>query len=180
VPSDPVVQPGQLSPDGLWRWDGTHWVPTAAGKEPATAQRRKLLIWWLTSTSTLLVVLLAALALLVYQQIPSGRAGFGCLPADFPLYPKMTLLEIDQQFEAPVQGDTKSCRMRLSSSAPFGSVNSFYRQRLNSGDWMYTSYSEESAGSFTIFQRRSRPLTSGRMTVLGQAAVTTLDIQLNS
>ena len=180
MPSDPKVQPGQLSPDGLWRWDGTHWVPTAAGKPPATAQRRKLLIWWLTSTSTLLVVLLAALALLVYEQIPFGRDGFGCLPADFPLYPKMTLLEIDQRFEVPVQGDTKTCRMRLSSSAPFGSVNSFYRQRLNSGDWMYTSYSEESGGSFTIFQLRSRPLTSGQMTVLGQAAGATLDIQLNS
>jgi hypothetical protein len=155
-------------------------VPTAAGKHPVTAQRRKLLIWWLTSTSTLLAILLVALALAVYQQIPFGRAGFGCLPADFPIYPKMTVLEIDQRFEVPVQGDTKTCRMRLSSSAPFGSVNSFYRQRLNSGDWMYTSYSEESGGSFTIFQRRSRPLTSGRITVLSQAAVTTLDIQLNS
>ena len=180
MPSDPVVQPGQLSPDSLWRWDGAHWVPTAAGKPPATAQRRKLLIWWLTSTSTLLVVLLAALALLVYEQIPFGRAGFGCLPANFPIYQKMTVLEIDQQFEVPVQGDTRTCRMRLSSSAPFGSVNSFYRQRLNSGDWMYTSYSEDSGGSITIFQLRSRPLTSGLVTVQNQHTGTTLDVRLNS
>ena len=138
------------------------------------------MIWWLTSTSTLLVVLIAVLAIWAYQQIPFGRAGFGCLPADFPIYPKMTVLEIDQQFEVPMQGDTKTCRMRLSSSAPFGSVNSFYRQRLNSGDWVYTSYSEGSGGSITIFQLRSRPLTSGRVTVLGQPAGTTLDIQLNS
>jgi len=92
----------------------------------------------------------------------------------------MTVLEIDQRFEVPVQGDTKTCRMRLSSSAPFGSVNSFYRQRLNSGDWMYPSYSEDSGGSITIFQLRSRPLTSGQMTVLSRAAGATLDIQLNS
>jgi hypothetical protein len=181
VESHPAVQPGQLSPDGRWRWDGLRWAPTAAGTSPATAKRRRLMIWWLTSTSTLLVVLVAVLAVWVYQQIPFERAGLGCLPADFPIYPKMTVLEIDQQFEMPMQGDTKTCRMRLSSSAPFGSVNSFYRQRLNSGDWMYTSYSEDSGGSITIFQLRSRPLTSGLITVLNQpAGTTTLDIRLYS
>jgi hypothetical protein len=92
----------------------------------------------------------------------------------------MTLLEIDQQFEAPMQGDTRSCRMRLSSSAQYGSVNSFYRQRLNSGDWMYTSYSEESGGSLTNFQLRFRPLTSGQITILDQHPGATIDVRLNS
>lgn len=149
---------------------------------PATddRKRRRLLVWWLTSTSTLLVVLLATLALLVYQQISFGKAGFGCLPANFPLYSKMTVLEIDQQFEAPMQGDTRSCRMRLSSTALYGSVNSFYRQRLKSGDWRYTSYSEESGGSLTLFQLSSRPLTSGQITVLDQHPGTTVDVRLNS
>ena len=31
----PGEGPGQVSPDGLWRWDGQQWVPTAA-TQPVT------------------------------------------------------------------------------------------------------------------------------------------------
>jgi hypothetical protein len=110
---------------------------------PAAARHRKLMVWWLTSTSTLLVVLIAVAAIWAYQQIPFGRTGLGCLPSDFPTFSKTTVLEVDQSFEMPVQGDTGRCRMRLSSTEGFDSINSFFRQRLNSGDWMYTRYSED-------------------------------------
>ena len=29
--TDPRTAAGQLSPDGLWRWDGMRWVPASAG-----------------------------------------------------------------------------------------------------------------------------------------------------
>jgi hypothetical protein len=147
---------------------------------PAAARHRKLMVWWLTSTSTLLVVLIAIAAIWAYQQIPFGRTGLGCLPSDFPTFPKTTVLEVDQSFEMPVQGDTGRCRMRLSSTVGFESVNSFFRQRLNSGDWMYTQYSEDPWGAVTNFRLRSRALTYGVLTVHKQPVGTTFEIELFS
>jgi len=174
------VHTGQLSPDGGWRWDGTTWMPVVPALTPAMARHRKLMVWWLTSTSTVLVVLVAVAAIWAYQQIPFGPRGLGCLPSDFPTFPKTTILEVDQSFEMPVQGDTRACRMRLSSTERFDSVNSFFRQRLNAGDWMYTRYSEDSGGAITDFQLRSRALTYGVVTVHKQPIGTAFEIELFS
>jgi hypothetical protein len=138
------------------------------------------MVWWLTGASSLLAVLIAVIALLAYQQIQLGRAGLACLPADFPTYPKMTVLEVDQSYEVPVQGDTKTCFVRLSSNDPFDTVNTFYRQRLNSGDWMYTRYSEDPGGAITSFQLRSRVLTYGVVTIHKFPVGTKLEIRLFS
>src|SRR5260370_28840127 len=163
--SENPIHTGALALDGRWRWDGTTWVPFVPARHPAVVRRRKLMVWWLISTSSLLVVLLAVAAILAYQQIQLGRTGLGCLPSDFPTFPKTTVLEVDQSFEMPVQGDTGSCRMRLSSTERFDHVNSFFRQRLNSADWMYTRYSADPGGAITNFQLRSRALTYGVVTV---------------
>jgi hypothetical protein len=174
------VHTGRLSPDGRWRWDGMTWVPVVPALTSGMARRRKLMVWWLTSTSSLLVVLVAVAAVLAYQQIQSGRTGLGCLPYDFPTFPKATVLEVDQTFEMPMQGDTGRCRMRLSSSEGLDSVNSFFRQRLNSGDWMYSEYLEDPSGAITYFQLKSRALTRGVVTVHKLPVGTTFEIELFS
>ncbi len=178
--SENLIHTGQLSLDGRWRWDGTTWVPVVPARHPAVVRRRKLMVWWLTSTSSLLVVLVAVAAILAYQQIQLGRTGLGCLPSDFPTFPKTTVLEVDQSFEMPVQGDTGSCRMRLSSAESFDSVNSFFRHRLDLGDWMYTRYSEDPGGAIINFRLRSRALTYGVVTVHKQPVSTTFEIELFS
>src|SRR5260370_37584139 len=131
--SENLIHTGQLSLDGRWRWDGTTWVPVVPARHPAVVRRRKLMVWWLTSTSSLLVVLVAVAAILAYQQIQLGRTGLGCLPSDFPTFPKTTVLEVDQSFELPVKGYTETCRMLLGSAESLASVNSFSRHRPNLG-----------------------------------------------
>jgi hypothetical protein len=94
------------------------------------------------------------------------------------VYPHTTILEVDQSFQPPMNGDSGECRMRLSSKDSYDSVNSFYRLHLSAGDWMYSSYFEDNSGSITIFRRRSRPLTQGMLTIHKQGTGTTFEVQL--
>ena len=149
---------------------------------PAMAEHRRLVVWWLTGAAALLVVLLAFGGYLVVSTVasfvPAHRSG--CLPLDFPTYAHLTILEVDQSFEPPINGDSGECRMRMSSKDSYDSVNSFYRQHLNSGDWTYSRYSEDTGGSIIAFSLRSRPLTEGSMTIHKQGNGTPFEVQVFS
>jgi hypothetical protein len=146
------------------------------------SEHRRMVVWWLTGAGALLVVLLAFGGYFVVSTVasfvPAHRSG--CLPPDFPAYAHVTVLEVDQSFEPPINGDSGDCRMRLSSKDSYDSVNSFYRQHLNSGDWIYSRYSEDSGGSIIAFSRRSRALTQGSMTIHKQGNGTPFEVQLFS
>jgi hypothetical protein len=152
------------------------------GISPAMAEHRRLAVWWLTSAATLLVILLVFggyfVVTTVGSFIPAHRAG--CLPSDFPAYPHMTILEMDQSFQPPLNGDSGECRMRMSSKDAYDSVNSFYRLHLNAGDWRYSSYFEDIGGSSIAFYRYSRALTKGAMTIHKQGGGTPFEVQLFS
>jgi hypothetical protein len=149
---------------------------------PAMAEHRRLVVWWLTSASTLLVLLLIFggyfVVTTVASFIPARHSG--CLPSDFPMYPHVTVLEVDQSFQPPLNGDSTQCHMRMSSKDSYDSVNSFYRRHLNAGDWAYSSYFEDIGGSIIDFYRWSRALTKGTMTIHKQGGGTPFEVQLFS
>jgi hypothetical protein len=64
---------GQLSPDGLWRWDGVAWV--AAGGGPSLP--RWLPIGLLAPATWRVLALASVVALLADQAFRVGRPGFG-------------------------------------------------------------------------------------------------------
>ena len=139
-----------------------------------------MLVWWLTSASTLLVVLLFVAGYYVVSTVQSfvHTHRTGCLPADFPIYSSVTVLEVDETIALPGNGGSAECRMGLTSKDPYDSVNSFYRAQLNSGDWFYISYTEDVGGSITSFQRRSHPATRGSVTIHKQGGGTPFEVQL--
>ena len=148
---------------------------------PAILQHRRLVVWWLTSAGILLVILVAFAGYYAVSTVASFvHGGYGCLPGDFPRYTNAVVVEVDFSLGNPVQGDTKTCRMRLSSRDGYESVNTFFRKRLNSDDWSYRSYLEDSAGSILAFYLRARPLTYGSVTMQKQAGGTPFEIELFS
>jgi len=155
-------------------------MPQGPPLSPAMAEHRRLVVWWLTSAGTLLVVLLAFGGYFVVSTVASFAHGVGCLPVDFPNYPKAVVIEVDLAYGTPVQGDTKECRIQLSSHDEYLRVNTFFRQRLNSGDWLYSRYSDDSGGSILAFYMRTRKLTYGMITIHKQHGGTPYEIQLFS
>lgn len=67
-----AFQPGQLSPDGLWRWDGLQWTPVAAPAVPGWLKLslRRQATWWTVASA----VLVGALA---DQALHAGAFGAG-------------------------------------------------------------------------------------------------------
>lgn len=148
---------------------------------PAQVEHRRLLAWWLTGSAVLLVILVAFAGYFVFATVSSFvHTGLGCLPNDFPRYPRVVIVEIDQRYDSLQRGDTMDCRMRLASTDHYDSVNTFYRARLNSGDWWYSSYFEPPDGSQIDFSRRSRALTRGTMTIHKQLGGTPFEVDLVS
>jgi hypothetical protein len=74
----------QLSPDGLFRWDGTQWVPNAgpAGKPTAKSTQS-----WLTTTGAITamtgVFVIIAGCLLPYTRYPEATPGYSQSPSVF-------------------------------------------------------------------------------------------------
>jgi hypothetical protein len=147
---------------------------------PAMKEHRRLVVWWLTGAGALLVILLAFGGYFLVSTVSSFAHGVGCLPVDFPNYPKAAVVEVDLAFGTPVQGDTRECRMRLSSRDEYQSVNTFFRNRLNSRDWVSSRYSEDSVGSVIAFYMRTRKLTYGMVTMHKLRGDTPFEVQLFS
>lgn len=175
----PPVQPGQVSPDGLWRWDGSRWVPTMT----APPHRSRAWIWWLAGGCALLLVIgLVAAGIGVYslaRNIQSSGFGLNCLPSDFPSYPGATVTTAQVNYGAGVApGDSRVCQVKLESTDDVATVTTFYTARLNSGDWKVTAVIS-SVGQIQ-FHRVSRDQTVGLVQLLGRGQHTEIIIQLSS
>ena len=88
---EPSSQVGQLSPDGMWRWDGRQWILAGApGERPRTSRRW---LWWVAAGCSVLILLglVGAVAggKALFDRFQHG--GFACLPSDFPRYPGATV-----------------------------------------------------------------------------------------
>lgn len=176
--AQPPVQPGQLSPDGMWRWDGVRWVPAMA---PVAPRRSRAWIWWLASGCLVLIALgVIGAGVGVYNLVNTFQhGGFNCLPSDFPAYPGATVASEYTYVGTNVQpGDSKSCRMVLESNADSATVLAFYNENLSGGDWKVTAYSPD-AGQVQ-FHRVSRLQTWGTVFVLGRGQHSEIRIQLDS
>jgi hypothetical protein len=182
VSSDPTVQPGHLSPDGLWRWDGARWVPVAQGGAPLPPPRRsRSWIWWLVGGCAVVLVLGAIGAGFgIYSLVTRFQSGaFNCLPSDFPNYPGASVVNenarIGNEFSP---GDNHRCTIVYDSNDDVATVTTYYQSQLSSGDW--TIVSSDTANGVISFQRKSRPQTVGTVTLLGRGEHSEIDIQLDS
>lgn len=179
--SDPV-QPGQVSPDGQWRWDGTRWIPTgqaAAAPLPAAPRTFKW-VWWLAGGCAVLVVIVVIAGVLGLSSLVNSfqHGGFSCLPSDFPSYPGATVANENTYVGTGVPaGDTKRCTMILESNDDVNTVTSWYSSNLNSGDW--TASTDTAAGTIQ-FENRSRTSTTGTVELLGRGQHTEIQITLYS
>jgi hypothetical protein len=182
VSSDPAVQPGQLSPDGLWRWNGAQWVPAAPGGSPMPPPgRSRGWIWWLVGGCGVLLVLgVIGAGFGIYSLVNRFQNGaFSCLPSDFPNYPGASVVSENTKVGAGMSaGDTTRCTIVLDSNDDVATVTTYYEAHLNSGDW--TVVSSDSANGAIDFQRKSRPHTVGTVTLLGRGQHSEIDIQLDS
>ncbi len=176
---EPPVQPGQISPDGMWRWDGVRWVPLMG--QPIARPRPRPWIWWLAGgCALLLVIALVGAGFGVYSLVNSfQRGGFACLPSDFPSYPGSKVTSEHTYVGTGVApGDSKSCQMGLRSNDDVATVTAFYNDKLSTGDWQVTAFIS-SVGQIQ-FHRVSRPATFGLVQLLGRGQQTEIQIQLDS
>lgn len=175
----PPVQPGQISPDGMWRWDGVRWVPVTG--QPMPPPRSSTWIWWVAGGCALLLVIgLVGAGVGIYSLVNSfQRGGFACVPSDFPSYPGARVTsEYTYVGGAVAPGDSKSCREILESSDDVATVTAFYDEKLKTGDWTVTA-DLPSYGQIQ-FHRVSRPQTFGVVQMLGKGLQTEIRIQLDS
>ncbi len=129
-------QGGQLSPDGLWRWDGQRWVPVA---QPAMQRPRpgsRSWIAWLAGGCALLLLVGVAAgiwgATALVRSVQSG--GFSCLPSDFPKYPGATVARGYTYYGTGVApGDTRECQANEDSTDDVATVTRFFAGRLGRG-----------------------------------------------
>ena len=178
--STPPPVAGQLSPDGMWRWDGQRWVP--AGQAPAYAapRRPRTWLWWLAGGCAVLLVL--GLAGGIYGMVSLMRAvqsgTFACLPSDFPQYPGSRLThEYTYVGTNVAPGDSRECEETFDSNDDVASVRDFLTRELNVGDWRITSNNSEN-GTIS-FARMSRPQTVGSALLLGRGQHTTIAVKLH-
>jgi hypothetical protein len=179
--SQPPNQPGQLSPDGAWRWDGWQWVPVAPQGAVRPPPPRRTWIWWVAGGCALLLILaviggtVGAVGLAKRFQ----QGGFACLPSDFPSYPGATVTRENTYVGTGVApGDTKECQETLESNDEMTTVTDFYTSHLDTGDWRIIS--NDSRNGVISFQRRSRVQTVGRVRLLGRGQRTVIEVMLDS
>jgi hypothetical protein len=150
---------GQISPDGMWRWNGTQWVP--AGQPPPRRSRKW--IWWLAGALAIsLVFIIAGVGYGTYTLVNRFQGGaFSCLPSDFPQYPGATIISESTNYYGPSMpaGDTKDCFIALISNDPVTAVGPYYQSHFDAGDWIVDS-TDYTPGAIH-FHRYSRPKTMG-------------------
>src|SRR5260370_40138970 len=130
--AQPPVQPGQVSPDGMWRWDGARWVPTTA---PGAPRRSREWIWCLAGGGAVLLVLgLVGAGVGAYNLFSSFQhGGFTCLPSDLPGYPGATVASEQTYVGTNVQPcDSKACRVILDSNDDSGTSAACHHKHLRS------------------------------------------------
>ncbi|TMC54651.1 MAG: hypothetical protein E6J20_01555 [Chloroflexi bacterium] len=177
----PPGEVGQLSPDGMWRWDGQRWVPTGEAGPPQTAGPRRTWIWWLAGGCALLLVIgvIGGIYGFVSLVHTFQRGGLSCLPSDFPRYPGASTTRDYTYYATNLSpGDTRECQEVLASNDDVATVTDFYAGKLSSGDWKITA--DDRANGELKFARVSRPLTVGVVDMLGRGQHTVIQIKLDS
>jgi hypothetical protein len=131
----PPVEPGQLSPDRRWRWDGTQWLP--AEPQPSVRRRSSALAWVLAGCATVLVLGLVGVGYGAYSFVHGFLSGSQtCLPSNFPRYPGAVPEAWSFDLNGTYPGNT--CHMAFQSNDDVEAVTAFYESKLNSGDWRVT------------------------------------------
>jgi hypothetical protein len=180
VAAEPPYQVGQLSPDGMWLWDGQRWVASAAQPRPISRGSRRW-IWWLAGgCALLLVIAIAGGTYGIVSLVHSFQSGsLSCLPSDFPHYPGATVTRDYTTVGTNVApGDSRECQETLDSNDDVSTVTDFYASRLNSGDWKISA--DDRANGELKFRRVSRPQTVGVVDLLGRGQRTVIQIKLDS
>jgi len=147
----PPTEPGQLSPDGTWRWDGTRWVPA----QPQRPARRRSRVWVWLPVGCLTVLLLtgAGVGYGMYSWVQGFLHGtVTCLPSDFPRYPGAVYADQTYELNGAYPGNT--CHVVLESNDDVATVTAFYESKLNTGAWQVTSSGTQS-GQVTFQPARS-------------------------
>ena len=168
-------QPGQISPDGLWRWDGQRWVPTGAAPQGMQAARPRgslAWLWWLIGgCAVLLVVAIVAGIFGLTSLVRNFQGGaYSCLPSDFPSYPGASVVR-----ENSSVGTRTECDMVLTSNDDVSTVTDWYAGHLNEGDW--TDNVDSGAGSIN-FQQVSGGHATGSVQLLGAGQHTEIRISV--
>ncbi len=178
--AQPPYQVGQLSPDGMWLWDGGQWIPVVPqGQRP---RRRSLnWLWWVAGGCALLLVIggagLVWGAVSLVNRVQQG--GFTCLPSDFPKYPGATVTrEYTYVGTNVAPGDSRECQETLQSNDDSTAVTDFYSSNLESGDWNITA-NDRTIGEIK-FRRASRPQTVGVVALLARGQHTVIEVKLDS
>ena len=144
-------QAGQVSPDGMWLWDGARWVPIGPAGPPGRPRRSRR---WLAAGVTFSLVMAAVAGVWgitsIVHNFQSGA--FSCLPADFPRYPGTTV-SAENQSTGP---NGRDCRMTFESGDPVTRVGPYYQSKLSSG----RPWSRSSTRRAPSFSAGSRPSTS--------------------
>ena len=177
--AQPPPEVGQLSPDGMWRWDGRRWAPSAQSPLYRGPQRSRSWLWWLAGGCA--VLLLLGIAGGVYGLVSLVHTfrsgGLACLPSDFPQYPGAHLSrEYTYVGTTAHAGDSHECDETFDSDDDVSAVTGFYTSHLNAGDWKVTS--NDAANGTINFERVSRPQTVGSLLLLGRGQHTTIAIKL--
>jgi hypothetical protein len=168
-PRESELQSGQVSPDGLWQWNGDAWLPTTGGigpsQGPSSALRARRIV---------LIAVLCALAAIAAVATLVSLIHFGadnCLPSDFPIYSGATVSSTVAR-----KGSPPDCALVLRTSDSQSTVAQFYESILNTGDWHVMSVSSDTG---TVkFERRSRPKTTGSVSYVAHADGTRIYIRL--
>ncbi|HKB19138.1 MAG TPA: hypothetical protein VKF28_08880 [Candidatus Dormibacteraeota bacterium] len=158
--AQPPPEVGQVSPDGMWRWDGRQWSATGHVPRAQTARRSRTWVWWVAGAGALLLVIgivggaygLITLARTVQQ------GGFSCLPSDFPHYPG-AFVSGETTSLGPVGGH--QCHMTYESGDAVTTVGPYFQSHLSSGDWSLISV-DFPTGTIT-FSRLSKPEVRGTL-----------------
>jgi hypothetical protein len=159
---------GQVSPDGLWRWDGQAWMPTGAATGP-TQVSRSARARGIVFVAVLCAVGFIAIVVALASQVHIGAGS--CVPADFPTYPGASVSS-----EIATTGDTPDCFMVLRTTDSQLTAVQFYRSRLDTGDWRVTAVSS-STGTVT-FERTSTSQTAGSVSFVAHADSTNIYVRL--
>lgn len=179
--SAPTPYPvGQLSPDGMWTWDGARWVPVQRPLPPPQRRSRSWM-WWVAGGCAVVLLLGVAGAVVagvaLVNKIQSG--GLTCLPSDFPKYPNAQVTRVYTYVGSGVApGDSSECQETLSSDDDVATVTSFYSAQLDSGDWSVTAI--DRANGQIRFARRSKNQQVGVVQLLGQGQHTVVEIRFDS
>jgi hypothetical protein len=180
-----TLLPGQVSPDGWWRWDGQQWVlaASAAPQSPPPPPSRAWIAWLVGGCAVLLLMGAVPIGFAVYGAVKSlqghGMNAFTCLPPDFPAYPGTFISGESTHFGTNVApGDSVSCQVTFQSNDNISTVTSFYVRQLDTGDWTIAS-SDPATGEIRI-RRKSRPATVGTVNLIGRGQHSEIQIRIDS